>query len=419
MEKSIADRILDETRERLTSRHDIEHLAKQGEEPAPAHTTPTGVEQELADLIMKKIKSELLPLVKEVVATEIQANVRSLQQDLQEMARHLTPTQQPHAEHSTPRQPANSSEKETLEPEKTLGVSSTVESPMDDLRQQLDQILVEDASPNQFAIGLIDVDEAWKSTGPDQAQEKQPEETTTDSFTSKTEKISITGSPKDETETRVRSRAKTDPENDGASDTDTTLLPAIENERINVEYEPATEPDTTASGILTPKAAPEKTQEKLSGKEEHDDSDSHPPSSGDEKFPPRVDTDGSEGPVDKLEAATPDNYLTEREVIAALDRQETTRVLPRRGLDVKKNGEADSSKVSEKAKEARSSDGTALTDGKGFDAESKKIEELENMVQSIEDSQQRIMVMLENMQSTYSRKAKSVIKNLNPTEGEK
>ena len=184
MEKSIADRILDETRERLTSRHEIEHLAKQGEEPTPTHRTPTGVDQELADLIMKKIKSELLPLVKEVVATQIQANVRSLRQDLQKMARHLAPTQQPHTEHSTPREPVNSSEKETLEPEKTLGVSSTVESPMDDLRQQLDQILVEDASPNQFAIGLIDVDEAWKSTGADEAQENQPEETTTSSFTS-------------------------------------------------------------------------------------------------------------------------------------------------------------------------------------------------------------------------------------------
>jgi len=419
MEKSIADRILDETRERLTSRHEIEHLAKQGEEPTPTHRTPTGVDQELADLIMKKIKSELLPLVKEVVATQIQANVRSLRQDLQKMARHLAPTQQPHTEHSTPREPVNSSEKETLEPEKTLGVSSTVESPMDDLRQQLDQILVEDASPNQFAIGLIDVDEAWKSTGADEAQEKQPEETTTDSFTSKTEKISIAGSPKDETETRVQSRAKTDPENDGASDTDTTLLPAIEDEGINVEYEPAAESDVTAPGILTSKAMPEKTQEKLSGKEKHDNADNRPHSSGDEKSPPPVDTDASEGPVDKLEAAKPDNYLTEREVIAALDQQETTRVLPRRGLDVKKNGEAGSSEMPEKAKKARPSDGTEPTEVKGFDAESKKIEELENMVQSIEDSQQRIMITLENMQSTYGRKAKGVIKNSSPTEGEK
>ena len=73
----------------------------------------------------------------------------------------------------------------------------------------------------------------------------------------------------------------------------------------------------------------------------------------------------------------------------------------------------------EKAKKARPSDGTEPTEVKGFDAESKKIEELENMVQSIEDSQQRIMITLENMQSTYGRKAKGVIKNSSPTEGEK
>ena len=413
MEKSIVDRILDETRERLTSRHEIEHLAKQGEEPGPTHTTPTGVEQELADLIMKKIKTELLPLVKEVVATEIQANVRSLQQDLQELARHLTPPQQPRAEHST------LLENDTLEPDKDLGASSTVESPMDDLRQQLDQILVEDASPNQFAIGLIDVDEAWKSTGADQAQEEQLEETITDSFTSETEEISVTRSPKDETETRARSRAKTDIENDRASETDTTLLPAVEEEGINVEYESATESDATAPGMLASEASSEKTEDELSGKEEHDDSDSHHHAAGDEKFQPQTDIDASEEPVDKLENATPCNYLTEHEVVAALDQQEKTRVLPRRGLDVKKNGEPDSSEASEEAEKTRSSNVTALTDGKGFDAENKKIEELENMVQSIENSQQRIMIMLENMENTYSRKAKGVIKNLKPVEGEK
>ena len=143
MAKSIVDRILDETRERLASRHEVQNLTGGSPSTQEDHqANHPGTAYALADEIMSKIANELPPRVKETVAAEVQASIRPFQREVQELVRNLARAQddklgqKPGSEHSALRQLASIHEDET---EESLAPPTEFEFPMDEPRAQLDQ----------------------------------------------------------------------------------------------------------------------------------------------------------------------------------------------------------------------------------------------------------------------------------------